>query len=191
MEGGGEGPFIFTANPSVVEHTARSHFTSYPKVPAFTTTTLHDLLSHGIFNFNGNSWRVQRSNASTEFNTRAFRSLVHNTVSLELESRLIPLLTRSAKTGSVLDLQDVLQRFALDNICNVVFKVDTGCLAGRGPASEDGDRFYCAFSLDVEALAMDQCWLRAPAPSIHSYCPCLCQNIYAVQQPQQPLLEVC
>jgi hypothetical protein len=40
-------------------------------------------------------------------------------VDTELSDRLIPILSSAAATGTVLDFQDILQRFAFDNICKI------------------------------------------------------------------------
>nr|APU50914.1 cytochrome P450 94A1 [Fritillaria cirrhosa] len=136
-------PFIFTADPAAVEHISRSHFTSYQKGHT-VTTSLHDFLGDGIFNNNGENWRLQRKTASFEFNTSSLRNFIHSAVSRELDTRLLPLLTQSAKNGSAVDLQDAFERFAFDNVCYLVFDADLAILGG-GKAAEDGEIFYQAF----------------------------------------------
>ncbi|KAF7116630.1 hypothetical protein RHSIM_RhsimUnG0019000 [Rhododendron simsii] len=59
---------------------------------------------------------------------------------------MIPILQRAAAasgtTNRILDMQDVLERFAFDNICKVAFNVDPGCLGGDATA---GTEFMQAF----------------------------------------------
>ncbi|XXG88913.1 hypothetical protein AAC387_Pa12g1049 [Persea americana] len=43
--------------------------------------------------------------------------------------KLFPILTRASKTNETLDLQDILERFAFDNVCKVAFNEDPMCLA--------------------------------------------------------------
>ncbi|XP_017701498.3 cytochrome P450 94A1-like [Phoenix dactylifera] len=134
-------PIVFTANPTNVEHVARTNFQNYPKGGEILST-FHDFLGRGIFNSNGEEWLLQRKAASFEFNTKSLRAFVLDKVRHETVDRLIPLLKRAGRSGEVLDLQDVLERFAFDNICSLVFGEDPKCLALE---SEDGERFYHAF----------------------------------------------
>ncbi|XP_028807975.1 cytochrome P450 94A1-like [Neltuma alba] len=114
---------VITANPAVVQHILKSRFPVYQKGHAFRET-LKDFLGNGIFNTDGDNWKFQRQVASHEFNTRSLRKFVENVVETELNDRLIPILTMAAAQKQVLDLQDILQRFAFDNICKIAFGFD-------------------------------------------------------------------
>ncbi|GLT88044.1 hypothetical protein SLE2022_060880 [Rubroshorea leprosula] len=70
-------------------------------------------------------------------------------VTVELYTRLIPMLTEAAKTDRILDLQDILERFAFDNICKLAFNYDPGCLPG---GVRIGANFMQAFG-DAPALS--------------------------------------
>ncbi|KAJ6778900.1 CYTOCHROME P450 [Salix koriyanagi] len=63
-------------------------------------------------------------------------------VEVEISTRLVPVLAKASKTKQVLDLQDILERFAFDNICKVAFNVDPDCLGGDGTS---GGEFMRAF----------------------------------------------
>ncbi|GLJ47433.1 hypothetical protein SUGI_1000970 [Cryptomeria japonica] len=149
----GGGRTVVTANPANVEHILRTKFENYPKGEPFTAI-LHDLLGRGIFNADGDGWKMQRRVASYEFNTRSLRSFIVQVVE-EVTDRLLPLLREASETSRCLDLQDVLQRFAFDNICKVAFGVDPACLDGSLPV------FKFARAFDV---ATDLCARRAAAP---------------------------
>ena len=99
---------------------------------------VEDLLGGGIFNSDGDRWLWQRKAASHEFSTSSLRAFVTDTVRFEVAERLLPLLARAARDGRTLDLQDVLQRFAFDNICSVAFDEDPACLAGSGEGDRSG-----------------------------------------------------
>ncbi|PSS33495.1 Cytochrome P450 94A1 like [Actinidia chinensis var. chinensis] len=129
---------IITANPSNVEHMLKANFQNYPKGTRFISL-LQDFLGRGIFNSDGDLWKVQRKTASYEFNTKSLRNFVMETARTEIQTRLVPILHKSAQTNRVLDIQDVLERFAFDNICKVAFNVDPACLGG------DGGEFMEAF----------------------------------------------
>ncbi|KAJ1686928.1 hypothetical protein LUZ63_018318 [Rhynchospora breviuscula] len=139
---------VITANPANVEHILRTRFDNYPKGEMFSTT-LHDFLGTGIFNADGETWRVQRKTASYEFNTRSLRSFVVRCVHQEIQTRLLPLLARASAMGRVVDLQDVLERFAFDNVCKVSFDLDPGCLdpgLEEGAARDDESSFSTTFA---------------------------------------------
>ncbi|CAN6307479.1 unnamed protein product [Urochloa humidicola] len=120
-----------TANPANVEHILRASFDNYPKGPR-VLSMMHDFLGRGIFNADGDAWRVQRKVASYEFNTRSLRAFVARCVRDELHGRLLPLLRRAAASGAGVDLQNVLERFAFDNICRVSFDHDPRQLPADG-----------------------------------------------------------
>lgn len=83
-------------------------------------------------------WKVQRKTASYEFNTKSLRNFVVHISTVELQTGLIPILRESAQKNRVVDLQDLLERFAFDNICKLAFNVDPGCLKGVGNYAGSG-----------------------------------------------------
>ncbi|GLJ50325.1 hypothetical protein SUGI_1072160 [Cryptomeria japonica] len=114
----GGGWTVVTANPANVEHILRTQFQNYPKGEPFTAI-MHDLLGRGIFNADEDGWKMQSRVTSYECNTRSLRSSIVLAME-EVTDRLLPLLQEASEMGRCLDLQDVLQRFAFDNICKVV-----------------------------------------------------------------------
>ncbi|KAL1314095.1 hypothetical protein HN51_040839 [Arachis hypogaea] len=135
---------IITANPDNVEHILKTNFHNYPKGERFNYL-LRDFLGQGIFNSDGDLWKLQRKTASYEFNTKSLRNFAIQNVTVEIQTRLIPLLQRASKSESVLDLQDVLERFAFDNICKLAFNVDPACLDGGSGDAAVGAEFMRAF----------------------------------------------
>ncbi|XP_056170234.1 cytochrome P450 94A1-like [Syzygium oleosum] len=123
---------VFTGNPANVQHILKTHFANYDKGGVFKTT-LRDVLGDGIFNSDGESWKIQRQVSSHEFNTRSLRKFVETVVDAEVNERLVPLLASAAKSRSVIDMQDILQRFAFDNICKIAFGFDAKYLSPSLP----------------------------------------------------------
>ncbi|KAJ0053884.1 hypothetical protein Pint_03168 [Pistacia integerrima] len=126
---------ILTANPANVQHILKTNFYNYPKGAA-NQKILFDLLGHGIFNIDGEQWKFQRQISSHEFNTKSLRKFVETVVETELSDRLIPILETAAANKKVLDFQDVLQRFAFDNICKIAFGYDPEYLLPSFPETE-------------------------------------------------------
>ncbi|KAF8403718.1 hypothetical protein HHK36_011822 [Tetracentron sinense] len=129
---------IMTANPLNVKHMLKQNFDNYPKGQQFISL-LKDFLGQGIFNSDGNLWKVQRKTASYEFSTKSLRNFAMQSAREEIQTRLIPLLKNM---NHPIDLQDVLERFAFDNTCKVAFNVDPACLGGHGTS---GAEFMQAF----------------------------------------------
>ncbi|KAJ3669207.1 hypothetical protein LUZ60_011157 [Juncus effusus] len=118
---------VITANPKNLEHIFKTKFENYPKGEP-SISKLADFLGHGIFNSDGEQWRGQRKTASLEFNKRSLRNFVVDTVQDEIVHRLVPLLVKIEQTNQTIDLQDLLELFAFDNICKVAFGEDPACL---------------------------------------------------------------
>ncbi|XP_059286506.1 cytochrome P450 94A1-like [Lycium ferocissimum] len=139
---------IFTANPSNVQHMLKTNFHVYQKGQK-SNSTLADFLSNGIFNVDGDIWKYQRQVASHEFNTKSLRKFVETVVDTELSERLIPILANAAAEKKVVDLQDIFQRFAFDNICKIAFGYDPGYLLPSLPEAE----FAVAFEDSVRLIS--------------------------------------
>lgn len=116
-----------TANVENVEHILKTRFENYPK-GEFIEDALGDLLGKGIFNVDGNLWKLQRKLASHEFTSRSLREFGFECAEKELEGRLVPFLFQACEKGDVVDLQDIFLRFSFDNICQLGFGVDPHCL---------------------------------------------------------------
>ncbi|KAJ4750935.1 Cytochrome P450 [Rhynchospora pubera] len=131
----GENGGVITANPKNVEHIVKTNFNNYPK-GELMIFMLVDFFGHGIFNSDGEQWLWQRKAASLEFSKRSLRNFVVSTVQTEIVNRLLPLLNKLEETNQTIDLQDLLERFAVDNICNVAFGEDPACLTEDGYIGE-------------------------------------------------------
>ncbi|KAF9607874.1 hypothetical protein IFM89_003578 [Coptis chinensis] len=135
---------IVTANPSNVQHILKTKFSLYPK------GDLVDFLGNGIFNADGANWKFGRQISSHEFNTKSLRKFVETVVDSELSNRLIPILSEAAANNSVLDLQDILQRFAFDNICKIAFGFDPEYLSPSLPQAAFAVAFEDAMRISSE-----------------------------------------
>lgn len=146
---------IITANPKNVEYILKTKPENYPK-GEITISLLEDLLGHGIFNSNGEHWRWQRKAVSQAFTIRSLRGFMVDTIHSQIMHRLIPLVERTREKGEVMDMQDVLERFAIDNLSRVVFDVDPACLTEEG--SDLVRSFTEAVDLIVKRLPIEWVW---------------------------------
>ncbi|KAK4482276.1 hypothetical protein RD792_009428 [Penstemon davidsonii] len=140
---------IITANAANVQHILKSHFDNYIKGEVITNT-LRDFLGDGIVNVDGDSWKLQRQVSSHEFNTKSLRKFVEHVVGHELSKRLIPILRNAADNKSVVNFQDILQRFSFDNICNIAFGYDPAYLSPSLPQEKFAVAFEQAVKLSSE-----------------------------------------
>lgn len=150
--------FVVTANPAVVQHILKTNFPNYQKGETFRST-LQELLGDGIFNADGDNWKFQRQVSSHEFNTKSLRKFVEQVVDTEIDDRLIPILSKSAAERSVLDFQDILQRFAFDNICRIGFGYDPEYLLPSLPQAKFAVAFDDAVKVSSERFfTMSPVW---------------------------------
>ncbi|MBA0781628.1 hypothetical protein Gotri_002534 [Gossypium trilobum] len=114
---------IVTANSENVEYMLKTNFNNFPKGKPFTEI-LGDFLGYGIFNVDGELWRIQRKLASHAFSTNSLREFVMSTLEEEVENQFLPSLESLAAASAVVDLQDLLRRLSFNMICKVSLGVD-------------------------------------------------------------------
>ncbi|KAM7268154.1 hypothetical protein ACFE04_010320 [Oxalis oulophora] len=125
---------IVTANPENLEYILKTNFNNFPKGQPFTEI-LGDFLGCGIFNVDGDLWRMQRKLASHEFSTKSLREFFTSTLNKEVGKKLMPLLDRMAKGETEIDLQDLLRRLAFNVICKLSLGVERWSLDPSEPIS--------------------------------------------------------
>ncbi|TXG73352.1 hypothetical protein EZV62_001931 [Acer yangbiense] len=145
---------ICTANPINVEHLLRANFQNYIKGSRYYNV-LNELLGQGIFNVDEHAWILQRKIASHEFNTKSLKHFISDVVKSEITNRLMTFLSKACNDDMVIDLQQVLQNFTFNNICNVAFGVD--------PAYLQNSSFVKAFDDAVEICSSR---FMSPIPAV-------------------------
>ncbi|KAE8125132.1 hypothetical protein FH972_019967 [Carpinus fangiana] len=115
----GKGQGVITANPSNVEHMLKTNFENYPKGERFIALR-----------------RLSRPR-NLQLRRGALEGPEKNR-----QPRVQHQVASASETARVLDLQDILERFAFDNVCKLAFDVDPGCLGGDGTAGADFMRAF-------------------------------------------------
>ncbi|XP_037480930.1 noroxomaritidine synthase 3-like [Triticum dicoccoides] len=118
--------FFVTCDPSNVRHIFTSNFLNYPKGEEFAE--IFDVLGHGIFNADGESWQRQRAKSQLLMAAPRFRSFSARCSRDKVEKSLLPFLAHAADAGARCDLHDVFLRLTFDMTCKLVFGVDPSCL---------------------------------------------------------------
>ncbi|THU70765.1 hypothetical protein C4D60_Mb08t28450 [Musa balbisiana] len=174
---------VVTANPENLEHMLKTNFPNYPKGKPFTDI-LGDFLGRGILSADGDLWHMQRKLASHEFSARSLREFVVNVLEREVSERLLPILSSACADRRVVDMQDLLRRFAFDTVCKISFGTDPGLLDPSLPESALAGAFEVASAISAKrgAAPVYVVWkakralgvgserqLRAAVKLIHAY----------------------
>ncbi|XP_020224547.1 cytochrome P450 86A1 [Cajanus cajan] len=146
-----EGFFTVTSNPRNIEHVLKTRFDNYPKGPHWQAA-FHDLLGHGIFNSDGDTWLMQRKTAALEFTTRTLRQAMARWVNRTIKNRLWCILDKAVKGKLSVDLQDLLLRLTFDNICGLTFGKDPQTLSPDLPENTFTVAFDSATEITLQRL---------------------------------------
>lgn len=119
---------IATADPSNIEYMVKTNFKNFPKGKYYRERFV-DLIGDGIFNADGELWKEQRQMAKSQIHSTRFMEFSFETMQDLVHEKLLKLTEKLVKSGDCFDLQEVLLRFTLDNICTAALGVDSGCLA--------------------------------------------------------------
>uniref|UniRef100_A0A453A6F2 Uncharacterized protein n=1 Tax=Aegilops tauschii subsp. strangulata TaxID=200361 RepID=A0A453A6F2_AEGTS len=82
--------FFITCDPSNVRHIFTSNFLNYPKGEEYAE--IFDVLGHGIFNADGDSWRSQRAKSQLLMAAPRFRSFSARCTRDKVDKSLLPFL---------------------------------------------------------------------------------------------------
>ncbi|XP_004142037.3 alkane hydroxylase MAH1 [Cucumis sativus] len=123
--------FLLTADPSNVNHILSVHFERYPKGPDFNY--IFDILGDGIFNSDSDVWKNQRKTALSLVGHESFHKFLEKITLKKVKEGLVPVLQSACENGSVLDLQDLFQRFSFDSTCLFVTGFDFHSLSLEFP----------------------------------------------------------
>ncbi|PSS28551.1 Cytochrome P450 86B1 like [Actinidia chinensis var. chinensis] len=119
---------IVTSDPVKIEYMLKTNFMNFPK-GMYYRERFYDLLGDGIFNTDGELWKLQRRSAISEMSSYRFLDYSRQSVQDLVHQKLLKVAEKVVNLGSCFDLQDVLLRFTFDNICTTAFGIDPGCLS--------------------------------------------------------------
>ncbi|CAI0454985.1 unnamed protein product [Linum tenue] len=131
--------YILTSDPANINHIFNKNAANYDKGPDFKA--IMEAVGDGIFNVEGESWKLQRKLLHSLLNNSEFEGHAMHILTQKTRSTLMPVLDRAASRNNndeLVDLQDVFKRFMFDNMCLLVLGFDPHYL----PAveSDDGGR---------------------------------------------------
>nr|DAD18630.1 TPA_asm: hypothetical protein HUJ06_020093 [Nelumbo nucifera] len=138
---------VYTADPVNVEYMLKTNFANFGK-GLHNYEILSDLLGDGIFTVDGEKWRHQRKVSSYEFSAKVLRDY-SSVVFRRNAVRLAKMLSDSAASNQIFDIQDLFMKSTLDSIFKVGFGVELDSMGG----SSEGTKFAQAFD-DSSALTL-------------------------------------
>ncbi|KAL8046150.1 hypothetical protein ABFS82_08G161800 [Erythranthe guttata] len=122
---------LFTSDPANIQHIFSKRFSNYPKGTEFRNK--FEILGDGIFSSDFEMWELQRRTILSLISHAKFHTSLERNVWEKIETGLIPVLDYFSGQGIVVDLQEIFQRFAFDNICQLVLEYDPGSLSAALP----------------------------------------------------------
>ncbi|XP_057811099.1 alkane hydroxylase MAH1-like [Salvia miltiorrhiza] len=147
------GPYIdmlVTCDPANIHHVLSRNFSNYPKGPEFRK--IFDILGDGIFGADFELWEIHRKTTHALLAHADFEARLQGTVWHKVETGLFPVLDHFCGAGMELDLQDVLQRLAFDNICKLVLDYDP-----------------CSLRPGLPSLPCEKAFSAVAEPLLHRY----------------------
>lgn len=138
----GLGRLIDVSRPDWIEHVQKTNFNGYVKGDEFHHM-MKDVLGSGIFNVDGEQWKLQRKLAARIFTVRAFSNIITSVIREDM-AQLDRILSDKAESGEVFNIQDLFFRFTLSTFVKIAFKQDTGILANADEPDEFGEAFNFA-----------------------------------------------
>jgi len=109
---------MFSSDPEVIMHITAKNFYNWEKGPSFVDA-FAELLGEGIFNSNGDQWKLHRDIARPHFVRDELVGYVE--AFNEHFSDVEEVLERACKSGESIDMFDVFQRFTMDSFVSIFF----------------------------------------------------------------------
>lgn len=135
---------IVVDDPLSLQHMLQTNFDNYVR-PEINVSLFEPVLGGGIFNANGWSWKFQRTTARPFFKAKAIEENMLHVFQYHTDN-LCDVLASAARSGKVVDMQELFNRFTLDSILEVAFGVSIGSLDRDVP-------FNRAFNRIIHELA--------------------------------------
>ncbi|KAL2920115.1 hypothetical protein HK105_200181 [Polyrhizophydium stewartii] len=160
--------FVIT-DPRNVEFILKTNFPNIIKGP-FIKVRFQELLGDGIFNSDGEHWRLQRKTASHIFTTRAFRLFVETIFADEMKL-LVARLDEAAAAGTTVDMHSLLNAFTLDSFGTIGFGVQLNSLGGKATpfaAAFDRMQYVTSFRINMATWRIKEMFDRKYAAQIAS-----------------------
>ena len=117
--------FIVITEPDLCEYMLKTNMNNYEKGIVFRNN-FHDFLGDGIFNADGDLWKMQRKRASHMFSVNSFKS--HMMECFVKHGEVLVSILETLPEDKPFDMNDLFMRYTLDSIGEIGFGLDIGSL---------------------------------------------------------------
>ncbi|KAL0790706.1 hypothetical protein Bca101_006952 [Brassica carinata] len=125
---------LFTVDPANIQHMLSSNFSNYNKGPEFKE--LIDVFGGSILIADGELWKNLRMSSQAILSRQGFQNMSMSVTTSKLKDVLLPLFSRFSEDGTILDLQEVFQRFMFDTTLVTTIGSDPQSLSTEMPELE-------------------------------------------------------
>lgn len=113
---------VVTCDPSNIHHILSKNFSNYPKGQEFKE--IFEILGDGIFNADAQLWEIHRKITMSLMKNVNFLNKLEQILVQKVERGLIPVLDSFSERGELTDLQDIIERFTFDSLCQLLLDHD-------------------------------------------------------------------
>ena len=125
-------PTYYAINdPKTLEFVLKTQFESFEK-GKYIDARFHDVLGNGIFNADGQNWKIQRKTAANIFNIKAFKDFVADVFEKKVTT-VVKILKGHAEKGEIIDLQKMFFKVTLDGFALIGYGVELNSLEADIP----------------------------------------------------------
>ncbi|GAB2232838.1 hypothetical protein Drorol1_Dr00011897 [Drosera rotundifolia] len=130
---------LLTVDPNNVKYTSSTKFANFPR--GVKSKEVFDIFGDGLFNAKSDEWNIHRKIIRAFFNHKQFGDISAMIALDKVEKGLIPVLENMANKGcsctdvcgTVIDLQEVFQRYSYDLTHRIVIGSDPNSLSLQWP----------------------------------------------------------
>ncbi|KAI9357101.1 cytochrome P450 [Pilaira anomala] len=139
---------ISTIDPQNLEYILKTNFTNYNKSDNFKSS-FHDFLGDGIFNTDGENWRLQRRTASQIFHVKNFQTEFSSVFVDHIQVMSSHIFDEAASQSKIIDFHETMLRFTMDTFVEIAFGVRIDSLLKQVDFAESFDaiQFYIFSSM--------------------------------------------
>ncbi|OIT36507.1 cytochrome p450 94b1 [Nicotiana attenuata] len=140
------GGWIFTTNPSNIQHIFKTRIDIYQKGKAYTKS-MADVLGDGIFVSNCENWKTQKHLLNHYLNQNAHHKFVESITRKKLFDNMVPILSTFAANETIFDLQKIIRRLMYDLAFQIALDFDLKYLSPALPETVVADAFERALEI--------------------------------------------
>ena len=125
------------SDPKTLEFVLKTEFQSFEKGD-YVQSRFREVLGHGIFNADGENWKIQRKTSSKIFNIKAFKEFVGDVFQRKL-IKVNSILEKRVESGEPIDMHRLFHKFTMDGFAQIGYGGDLNTLDHDIPFTKSFD----------------------------------------------------